>query len=171
MLKWLRFLCGTTFVFFWAASKQPLKLYLPKTVPLKPYLSKYCNYFLVLGVWLMGAVFEAPRRTKTDGSKNVPQKLPPLYKTFDRFTLPNKQTIVGKWYQTIGDPVPMTKSVITLHYRKIFGHLSKSMTNFLYLTLLLRLVNIKILFCHVDLFFVGVDSIRLYILFMPVHPM
>ena len=28
--------------------------------------------------------------------KTVPQKLPPLYKAFDRFTGPNKQTLVGK---------------------------------------------------------------------------
>ena len=62
MLKGLQFWYGMASIFFRAASKQPLKLNLPKAVHLKPYLLKYCI-------------------------KTVPQK-PPLYKTFDRFTGP-----------------------------------------------------------------------------------
>ena len=42
MFKGLWFWCGTAFVFFQAASKQPLKPYLPKTVPPKPYILKNC---------------------------------------------------------------------------------------------------------------------------------
>ena len=38
MFKGLQFWCGTAYDLFRAASKQPLKLYLLKTVPLKPYL-------------------------------------------------------------------------------------------------------------------------------------
>ena len=44
MFKGVRFWCGTTCNFFRAAFKQPLKLCQLKTVPLKPYLPKYCIF-------------------------------------------------------------------------------------------------------------------------------
>ena len=118
------FTCGTASCFLWAASKQPLKPYLPKYLiklqklalknsTLKNRYSKtvpsqklHYTENTVLGVHFLGMQFMRPLRgQKPIAIKTVPQKLP-LYKTYDRITGPVNYILFALYFWQIKKNIP-----------------------------------------------------------------